>query len=158
MFRELIRKNKALSISECIDILKSETRGVLSVNGDDGYPYGMPMNHWYDESDGKIYFHCGKSGHRVDALKRDGKVSFCTYNKGSKKDGEWAYTVKSVIVFGYIELIEDAEVVTDIMVKLSHKFTDDERYIQNEIKSAADHTLILKLTPEHICGKTISES
>ena len=68
MFRELTRKKQQLSIEECIHILKTEKRGVLSVNGDDGYPYGMPMNYWYDEVDGKIYFHCGKVGHRLDSL------------------------------------------------------------------------------------------
>ena len=70
MFRELIRKNKKLSEVDCVYILKKETRGVLSVQGDDGYPYGMPMNHWYDEERGAIYFHCGKEGHRVDSLKK----------------------------------------------------------------------------------------
>ena len=78
MFRELARKNKQLPQEECIIILKEETRGVLSVLGDDDYPYGMPMNHWYNEDDGKIYFHCGKKGHRLDALKNHDKVSFCT--------------------------------------------------------------------------------
>ena len=54
MFRELLRKSNEISIEECISILKSEKRGVLSVCGDNGYPYGMPMNHWYNEEDGKI--------------------------------------------------------------------------------------------------------
>ena len=49
MFRELRRKNKALSDEECIEILKNERRGVLSVIGDEGYPYGMPMNHYYND-------------------------------------------------------------------------------------------------------------
>lgn len=70
MFRELIRQNKKLSMEECIYVLKTEKRGVLSVNGDNDYPYGMPMNHWYNEEDGKIYFHCGNVGHRLDALKK----------------------------------------------------------------------------------------
>ena len=86
MFRELLRKNNEISITECIRILKTEKRGVLSVNGDKGYPYGMPMNHWYNEEDGKIYFHCGKAGHRLDALQKDSKVSFCVYDECKQKD------------------------------------------------------------------------
>ncbi len=65
MFRELTRINKKLSMEECVHILTTEKRGVLSVIGDDGYPYGMPMNHLYNEEDGKIYFHCGNMGHRT---------------------------------------------------------------------------------------------
>ena len=78
MFRDLIRKNKKLSEEECIRILKSEKRGILSVNGDDGYPYGMPMNHWYNEEDGCIYFHCGPGGHRLDSLKKHNNIAFNT--------------------------------------------------------------------------------
>ena len=61
MFREMLRKKQALTEEECIRILKEEPRGVLSVLGDDGYPYGMPLNHYYCEEDGKIYFHCSPS-------------------------------------------------------------------------------------------------
>jgi len=158
MFRDLIRKNKQLPMEECIEILKSETRGVLSVCGDDGYPYGMPMNHWYNEEDGKIYFHSGKLGHRTDALRRCGKVSFCTYNKGYRKEGEWALNVSSVIVFGKIEIVEDHQRIVDIAAKLSRKFTQDEEYIRREIELYASKTLLLELTPEHICGKSVNES
>ena len=88
MFRDLLRKKQQLPMEDCIQILKQETRGVLSVLGDDDYPYGIPMNHWYNEKDGKIYFHCGKTGHRLDALKKLDKVSFCTYDNGYRSDDE----------------------------------------------------------------------
>lgn len=158
MFRELIRKKQKLSEEECIRILKSEKRGVLSVNGDNNYPYGMPMNHWYNEEDGKIYFHCGKVGHRLDALKRDGKVSFCVFDNGCRNDGEWALNIKSVIVFGQTEIVNDSDRIADIMTKLSYKFTNDNEYISNEIRQFTNQTLLLVLTPEHICGKSVQES
>lgn len=158
MFRELVRKNKQLSMEECVRVLKSETRGVLSVLGDNDYPYGMPMNHWYNEEDGKIYFHCGNFGHRLDSLKKHNKVSFCTYDKGYRNDGEWAWNVKSVIIFGKIEIISDMEKIIDITTKLSHKFTQDEEYIRKEIEMHGARTLLLQLTPEHICGKLVNES
>jgi nitroimidazol reductase NimA-like FMN-containing flavoprotein (pyridoxamine 5'-phosphate oxidase superfamily) len=158
MFRELVRKNKQLSKEECIRLLTEETRGVLSVLGDDDYPYGMPMNHFYNAEDGKIYFHCGNVGHRLEALQKHDKVSFCVYDKGHKKDGHWADMVKSVIVFGRMEIIDDMDKIVDITTKLSYKFTQDEEYIQREIKSAAQRTLLLRLNPEHICGKLVTEA
>jgi len=158
MFRELARKNQQLSMQDCIQLLKQETRGVLSVLGDDDYPYGMPMNHWYHEEDGAIYFHCGKGGHRLDALKKHNKASFCVYGQDHRKEGAWAWTVKSVIVFGKIEVLDDQEKIIDITTKLSYKFTQDEAYIEGEIKSAAHKTLLLKLVPEHICGKVVTEA
>ena len=145
-------------MQDCIQVLKNETRGVLSVLGDGGYPYGIPMNHWYNEEDGKIYFHTGTMGHRLDALKKCDKVSFCTFDKGCRNEGEWAWIVKSVIVFGRMEIIDDLNTVIDITTKLSHKFTRDEEYIRKEIELHAHRTLLLQLTPEHICGKLVTEA
>ncbi len=158
MFRELQRKNKQISHEECVSLLIKQKRGVLSVNGDDGYPYGMPMNHFYNEEDGNIYFHCGKEGHRTDALRESDKVSFCVYDEGVKKQGDWALTINSVVVFGRIEIIDDIRTVSEISEKLSRKFTDDKGYIKNEIDLYAHKTLLLKLIPEHIGGKRVVES
>ncbi|MBQ2867142.1 MAG: pyridoxamine 5'-phosphate oxidase family protein, partial [Firmicutes bacterium] len=129
-----------------------------SVNGDDGYPYGMPMNHWYNEEDGAIYFHSGKKGYRPEVLKKDNKVSYCVYDKGFKREGEWAWNVKSVIIFGKMELIEDLDVIADITRKLSYKFTDDTDYIEYEIRESSKNTLLMKLVPEHMCGKLVNEA
>ena len=158
MFREMMRKKQQLSKEECIEILKTELRGILSVLGDDDYPYGMPINHYYCEQDGKIYFHGGKKGHKIDAMKHHEKASFCVYDEGFRKEGEWALNIKSVIVFGRIEFIDDQEMVYRISGELSRKFTDDEDYIQYEIRHSGPGTLMFALVPEYMTGKIVNES
>lgn len=158
MFRELTRKDKELSEKECIELLIKEKRGVLSVLGDEGYPYGMPMNHYYSEADGKLYFHSGMGGHREDALVKNSKVSYCVFDKGEKPDGEWAYTVKSVVIFGEMEICRDREKIEKICTQLSRKFTSDEEYIKEEIELYAHETQLLVLTPLNICGKRVKEA
>ena len=158
MFREMLRSKQQVSREECIRILKEEKRGVLSVLGDDGYPYGMPINHWYCEEDGKLYFHGGKRGHKIDAMKKHPKASFCVYDQGFRKEGEWALNIRSVIVFGRIEFIEDRETTYRISEALSHKFTDDDDYIQHELKNSGPGTLLFALVPEHMTGKIVNES
>ena len=158
MFREMLRKKQQLSQEECISILKTELRGVLSVLGDDDYPYGMPLNHYYSEADGKLYFHGGKKGHKIDAIKRHDKASFCVYDRGFRQDGEWALNIKSVIVFGRIELVEDQDTIYRISEALSRKFTDDDEYIRNEIERSGPGTLVFALVPEHITGKIVNEA
>ena len=158
MFRELVRKKKQITNEECIEILKNEKRGVLSVTGDEGYPYGMPMNHFYNEEDGCIYFHSGKQGHGCDALNNCDKVSFCVYDEGYKEEGKWALNIKSVIVFGKMEVISDIDEIARVTYLLSRKFTEDDEYINNEIKLYAEKTLLLKLKVEHMCGKIVEES
>ena len=133
-----------------------ETRGVLSVLGDGEYPYGMPMNHWYNEEDGKIYFHCGKAGHRTDALKRNGKVSFCTYDNGYCKEGQWALNIKSVIVFGKISITENWS--RDMMVSFCKRFTDDMEYLNSEIDKFQKNTIVMCLEIEHMTGKLVNEA
>lgn len=107
MFRPMRRFKQQISEEECIRILKTEKRGVLSMLGDDGYPYGIPLNHWYNPGDGKLYFHGAKTGHKIDAIRKSDKVSYCVYDAGYRRDGEWALNVNSVIVFGRISPITD---------------------------------------------------
>jgi len=158
MFREMARKKQALTKEQCVAILTAQPRGVLSVCGENGYPYGMPMNHWYDEKTGNLYFHGGKSGHKIDALKRCDKVSYCVFDQGVHREKHWALHIQSVVVFGRIRFVEDPEEVAKIARCLSHKFTNDETYIEGEIASARQATLCLEMTVEHMTGKIVSES
>ena len=158
MFREMLRKKQQLPEEECIEILKNELRGVLSVIGDDDYPYGMPINHFYCEEDGKIYFHSGRKGHKIDAMKSHDKASFCVYDQGFRREGEWALNIRSVIVFGRIEFIEDRDKIYEIARHLSQKFTDDEEYIEREIVRSGPGTLMFALVPEHMTGKLVNEA
>ena len=157
MFREVARKNRALSREECIELLKAELRGVLSVQGDDGYPYALPINHFYNEEDGKIYFHSGPTGHKIDAVLRDPKASLCVMDPGVRKDGDWFLTFRSVIVFGRIEMVEDHDRVIELSRRLSYKFTSDEAYIQHEVEHSGPRTVMFALVPENICGKLVTE-
>jgi len=158
MFREMVRKHLQLPERECLDVLRQEPRGVLSVLGDDGYPYGMPMDHWYNEEDGHLYFHSGPMGHKVDALKNCDKVSYCVFDKGFVREGEWALNIRSVIVFGRMRVVEDRERAIELVRKLSYKYTDDETYIEGEIKKTGKIVLVYELIPEHMTGKLVNES
>ena len=158
MFRQMLRSKQQLDEAECIDILMKEPRGVLSVLGDDGYPYGMPINHYYCPEDGLLYFHGGKKGHKIDALRQHDKASFCVYDSGFRREGEWALNIRSVIVFGRVEFIEDQDRIYEISRRLSRKFTDDEAYIEAEIRRYGPGTLLFALVPEHMTGKLVNES
>ncbi len=158
MFRKMRRFNQQISDSECIEILKNTKRGVLSLIGDDGYPYGLPIDHWYCENDGKIYFHGAKEGHKIDAIKACSKASYCIYDEGYRKEGDWALNIKSVITFGRISLVEDEEKTREICTALVRKFTDDEEYLEKELKNALPRVQCLEFIPEHMTGKLVNES
>jgi len=157
-FRPMLRVKQQLSGAECIEILQTVPRGVLSLIGDHGYPYGIPMDHWYCEEDGCLYFHCGKRGHKLDAIRHCAKVSFCVTDDGIRREDDWALTFRSVVVFGKMHIIEDPEKVISVSRSLSLQFTKDEAYIDDEIRRFAAATACLCLVPEHITGKRVHEA
>ena len=158
MFRKMRRFKQQISDEECIRVLKEQPRGVLSMIGDDGYPYGIPLDHWYCEEDGKLYFHGAKEGHKIDAIAKCDKVSYCVMDEGFRKEGEWALNINSVIVFGRIKLVDDPDKARLIGENLCRKFTDDEEYIQHELTNALPRAQCLVLIPEHMTGKLVNEA
>ena len=158
MFRKMRRGQQALSHEEMTDLLKTETRGVMSVQGDDGYPYGFPINHYYDEETNKIYVHGATFGHRVDAVRKDPKVSYCVFGQDFQKEGDWAKYVKSVILFGKAELVEDADEIARICRLLCAKFPCPEEYIETEIEKDTPRTLVIAINIEDMNGKLVHEA
>ena len=158
MFREMRRIKQKLSQKACVQVLRSQPRGVLSMIGDDGYPYGIPMDHWYSETDHTLYFHCAKVGHKLDAIAACDKVSYCVMDEGYRKAGEWALNINSVVVFGRMRLVEDEDKKREICTNLVRKFTDDEAYLQQELASAFPRVNCLALTIEHMTGKLVNEA
>ena len=75
MFPKMRRSKQALSPEEMESILLGGTSGVLALQGEDGYPNAVPLSYVY--TGGKFYFHCAKAGHKIDAVRRSPKASFC---------------------------------------------------------------------------------
>lgn len=158
MFRKMRRGRQALSHEEIVDVLVKETRGVMSVQGDDGYPYGFPINHYYDEETNKLYFHGANFGHHIDAIKRDPKVSYCVYGQDFQREGEWAKNVKSVIVFGKAELIDDKDEMERLCRLICTKFPCTAEYIEAEVEKDLHRTLCIAINIEDINGKLVNEA
>lgn len=158
MFREMRRFKQQVSEDECKKILKEENRGVFSVIGDNGYPYAIPINFYYDETDHKIYFHGAKEGHKVDAINQCNKVCFTTWNQGFKKEGHWEWNVTSVVVFGRVELVTDRTVIEDRLRKLAMKYYPTEDEVEEEMSSSsADRVQLYAIEIEHMTGKLVNE-
>ncbi len=157
IFRQLRRINQQMSDEECIELLRSSKRGVLSMIGDGGYPYGVPMNHLYCPEDGHIYFHGSKAGHKIDSLRSCGKVSYTVIDEGRREEGKWWLCFRSVIVFGRIREVRDENAIQEICRSLGNKFTSDQAFIDDVIRRYSAAVLCLELIPEHICGKFVTE-
>ncbi|MEA4813979.1 MAG: pyridoxamine 5'-phosphate oxidase family protein [Oscillospiraceae bacterium] len=155
MFREMRRINQKLTDTECAEILARGTSGVLAVSGDDGYPYAVPLSYVF--ADGKIYFHCAKTGHKLDALQRSDKVSFCVVDSDEVVPEKYTTYFRSVIVFGRVRAIADEAGKRAALDTLAEKYSPFEKGREAEVEGALPRVCTLVLEPEHITGKEAVE-
>ena len=158
MFRKMRRFRQQLSDEETKEILRTEKRGVLAVLGDEEYPYAVPLNFIYDEKNSRILFHGAREGHKLDAVRKHPKASFCVHDQGYVREGEWAYNVKSVIVFGKVSEITDPAETIEAARSLGLKYYPDAESVEEELAKAGSRVLCLSLDIEHMTGKLVNES
>ena len=157
MFRPVRRKNREISIEVAKDLLRTSRRGVLAVNGDNGYPYALPINYTYDEASNIIIFHGARAGHKLDSIKACDKVCFTVYGNETLKEEAWAPYVQSTIVYGRCHLVDDQERAMEILRNLARKYYPSEDIIDEEIAKAGKAVQMFQIDIEHISGKEIQE-
>ena len=154
-FRPLRRIKQAASEEEILSVLDTAQRGILSVIGENGYPYGLPINYIFHDE--KIYFHCAREGHKLDAIRANGKVCFTVLSEPVRNEGEWWYCLTSVIVFGHVREIMDPTEAEPLLRALGAKYFPEGYDIDADIQRNAPKALIIEITPDHISGKHVRE-
>ena len=153
MFREMRRRRQQLSQAECVEILNRNTSGILAVLGDNGYPYAVPLSYVYDGS--VLYFHCSKSGHKLDAIKSYDKVSFCVVDQDDVVPKKYTTYFRSVILFGRAGLLDKDEEILSAIEKLAIKYhpTDNKENRDIAIKKEFAAMCIVKIEIDNMTGK-----
>lgn len=153
MFREMRRKRQELSGEEAEQILREGTSGVLAVEGDGGYPYAVPLSYAWDG--GKLLFHCARSGHKLDAVKRNPKASFCVIGQDRVIPDEYTTAYRSVIAFGRIRILTEDQEIRDAAERLGLRYaphhTKERR--DQEINKEWSRLCMLEMNVEHLTGK-----
>ncbi len=157
MFRPIRKKKNQISDEAAKELLRTSRRGVFAVNGDDGYPYAIPINFLYDEDAQKIYFHGSRAGHKVDSLRACDKVCFTVYGNETIKDEPWAPYMQSVVVFGRCRLLESGEESLALVKRFAMKYYPDESLVDIEIAEGGKAVQMYEITIEHYSGKEVQE-
>ena len=157
MFREMRRGRQALSQKECSVILGHGTSGVLALCGDNNYPYALPISYVYDTN--KLYFHSAQSGHKLDAICRNPKASFCVIEKDEVVPEKYTSYFRSVIVFGSIRILTDEKEKRMAIEKLALKYAphDSADHREKVIRKEWEPLCMLEMTVEHMSGKEAVE-
>lgn len=154
MFRKMRRFRQQLSDEETIKILENGKTGILSVNGDDGYPYTVPLNYLY--KDGKIIIHGAKAGHKYDAMKNSDKVCFCVIDQDEVVPEKVTNYFRSVVVFGRAKIIEDEDLRREAALAIGRKFGPEEA-VQEDMKRSYNNVVMYEINIEHMTGKEAIE-
>ena len=155
-FREMRRKRQQLSEEESIAILQKATAGTLALLGDNDYPYAVPISYVY--ADGKLYFHSALSGHKVDAIRRCDKASFCVIAQDDVQPEKYTTFFRSVIAFGRIHIIEDEQENLETARMLGNRYNPaQEEALQKELENGLSRMLMIRLDIEHLTGKEAIE-
>lgn len=159
MFRKMRRLKQKLSPEDCRAVLGRGTSGVLALSGDGGYPYAVPISYVYDPAEGKLYFHSAKSGHKVDAIRRDARASFCVIDQDHVVPEEYTTYFRSVIVFGTLRILEEDGEKRAAIEKLALKYApgDSAQNRAQAIDREWAPLCMLEMTVEHLSGKEAIE-
>ena len=156
-FRTMRRFQQELPEQECAEILERNTSGVLAVLGDGGCPYAVPLSYVY--RGGSLYFHCAKSGHKLDAIKSCDKVSFCVIDQDGVVPEKYTNYFRSVIVFGRAAVITDEEEIRGAIERLAVKYApgDSAENRDAAIRRELAALCMVKVKIEHMTGKEAIE-
>lgn len=156
-FRAMRRASQEMPREACDDVLRRGTSGVLAVAGDGGYPYAVPLSYAWDE--GRIVFHSARSGHKLEALRRDPRASFCVVDQDQVVPERFTTHFRSVIAFGTVRELTEAGEKRDAAVLLARRYAPEvaERDALREIEGAWDRLCMLELRVEHLTGKEAIE-
>ena len=155
-FRTMRRGRQQLSPAESRDILDRGSSGVLALAGDNGYPYAVPLSFVrYGE---KLYFHSAVAGHKLDAVAREARASFCVIDRDQVVPETFTTHYRSVIVFGRVTVLTDEAEKGRAIRLLAEKYAPG--HIQAgeaEIRQSWQRFCILCLEMEHLTGKQAME-
>ena len=157
MFRAVRKKKNEISQDEAKNLLRSSRRGVLAVNGDEGYPYAIPINYLYDEEKNKIIFHGAKAGHKVDSIKKNDKICFTVFGNETIMEENWAPYLQSVVVFGRCHLVENRDDTVRLVKKFALKYYPNEDMVNEEITHFGKGVQMFEIEIEHLSGKKVQE-
>jgi hypothetical protein len=145
------RKDRAIDQAAINKILEEGIFGVLSINGCEGYPYGIPLNYVYTKN--SIFLHSALEGEKIDRLRKDNRVAFCVIEKSTPLPEKFSTAYSSVMIFGQASILEGSE-KTDALLELIKKYSI--QYIEQGkeiVEKKAAKTLCIKIDIKRMTGK-----
>lgn len=150
------RHHQQLPKQECEAILEGAYRGFLSVQGEEGYPYTVPMNFLYKA--GHIYLHSATEGHKMEAIAREPKACFTVIDEPVREENDWWFHLRSVVCFGRITPVDDPIERIAHLREFGAKYFPEGYDIERELRDNAPRVALLDFAIDHLSGKRVKEN
>ena len=151
-FRDIRRRDRALTEGEARLILARAEHGVLATLGADGWPYGIPVNHVV--SGNMLYIHCASEGHKLDNIAHEDRVSFCVVTGAQVLPATLSTLYESVVAFGRAALVDDPAETRRALELLAIRFCGSlTPEAQQTISACASQAAVVRVRIERITGK-----
>jgi hypothetical protein len=152
MDHEMRRRDRALSEAEAREILARAEYGFLATVGEDGWPYAVALNHVL--AGDVVYLHSARSGHKLDNLAHEERVSFSVVTQAEVIPEKLATRYESAILFGRANLVEDPGEHLQALERLGQRFSADfPAEMAEEIRKDGPRTAVIRIRIERITGK-----
>jgi len=145
------RKDREISLDEARAILTDAEYGILSTVDNEDQPYSTPLSFVYH--DGAIYFHCAKSGQKLDNIAVNTKVSFCVVGKTRVLPEKFGTEYESVVIFGNAAEVSGEERQQALLWLLEKYCAGHLEAGMAYIDQMAAFTMVIKISIRHISGK-----
>ncbi len=151
-FKEIRRRDRALTENQAREILARAEHGVLATVGSDGWPYAVPVNHVL--SGDALYIHCAVEGHKLENIAHEERVSFCGVAGATVLPAELSTLYESAIAFGRAALVTDPTEKRRALELLAVRFCGAlTPEAEKAIATSGLQTAIVRIRLERITGK-----
>jgi nitroimidazol reductase NimA-like FMN-containing flavoprotein (pyridoxamine 5'-phosphate oxidase superfamily) len=148
------RKDRIMPEEDAWALLRGGEYGTLATVGADGQPYAVPVS--YVVMDGRIYFHCARSGRKLEHIAFCPKVCFCVVGKTQPVyDNGFSTYYESAVVFGSAREVADTEPAwLESLLRLAEKYLPGHMdKAEGSIAKAKQRTAVYAISIDRISGK-----
>lgn len=149
--KKIRRQDRAIVSDEAMALLSRCGYGVLSTTDQAAQPYGVPLHYVYKNN--CLYFHCALTGHKIENINGNPKVSFCVVGSTKVLPADFATEYESAVAFGVVSEVQGTErdnALLWLLDKYSAEFIEKgKKYIEQYGKV----TKVIKIEIEHVSGK-----
>lgn len=147
------KKDKEITSQKEIEEIICSNKICRIALSDDNTPYIIPMNYGYKKN--KIFLHTGRTGKKIDLIKKNNRVCFEITDSVEIKQAEracdFSTKYRSVIGFGKIKIVDEPDKKKEALKTIMERHTKKSDWLFPD--KIIEKTMILEIEIDSVSGK-----